>query len=161
MNLCFAEKKTKDAAYRSLTKRKNARMRDRFAATAFSERMIFVPHCLRNAALCKAPDAGSYYRCVACGACKIAALQKRADEHGYAGLYIVKGGRTIEKLMREHHPKAVLGVACYFEGAQGMEATEKAGMAVQFVPLTKDGCENTDCDLAEVLSVIDLTKLPR
>jgi hypothetical protein len=72
-------------------------------------------------------------------------------------LFILKGGRTIEKLIKELKPAAILGVACYFEGSQGMDLCDKENITVQFVPLTKDGCANTDIDLDEVLQVIAKT----
>jgi hypothetical protein len=155
--LCFGRKTTKEELYRRLTKKKNQEMEKRFSSAPFSERLVLVPHCLRNADKCKAKDCGSYYLCAGCGACKIDALQKKTGELHYKGLFILKGGRTIEKLIRELHPDAIIGVACYFEGSQGMDLCDKEKITVQFVPLTKDGCANTDIDLDEVLEVISKT----
>jgi hypothetical protein len=151
---CFQPKKNKEAFYRSVVEKKNRQNEERYAATAFNERVIFVPQCMRNVEKCTAKEAGSYYLCAECGGCKIAGLNKKARELGYKQLYILKGGRTVEKLLNEQQPKAVVGVACFFEGAMGMELCEKFKAIVQFVPLTKDGCVNTDLDLEHGLSVL-------
>jgi hypothetical protein len=68
----------------------------------------------------------------------------------------LKGGKTIEKLMVEHKPKAIIGVACFFEGVQGLKLGEKGGVAVQFVPLDKDGCAGTDVKLVAVYRVLEM-----
>jgi hypothetical protein len=121
-----------------------------FAATHYGERVVFVPHCMRNIDKCKAKEMGSHYICAECGACKISRISKKSKELGYKAIYILKGGKAVKKLTEELKPKAVLGVACYFEGVMGMRESEKHGLIVQFVPLTRDGCVDTDVDLDEV-----------
>ena len=132
-------------------------MEKRFLAVPFTDRLVLVPHCLRNTQKCKAEEHGSYYVCLECGGCKIGEISKKAKELNYKGIYILKGGRTIEKLLEKFSPKAVLGVACSFEGAQGFELIENKGKdtAVQFISLTKDGCSDTDVDLPEVLELLE------
>jgi len=49
-----------------------------------------------------------------------------------------------------------LGVACYFEGAQGIKICEKNRIPVYFYPLSKDGCENTDLELENLKKLIEL-----
>ena len=70
-------------------------------------------------------------------------------------MFILKGGRTVEKLIAELKPKAIIGVACFFEGAQGMELCERFSLPVQFIPLTKDGCVNTEINLDDIMPVIE------
>jgi hypothetical protein len=129
-------------------------MKADFSGIPFTERIIFVPHCLRNSKKCKAKDEGSYYICLECNACKIGPISKKAKELGYKGLFILKGGKAVHKLFSEVKPKAALAVACYFEGVQGMKEAKKNKIPVQFVPLTKDGCVDTDTDLQEVFKAI-------
>ena len=52
----------------------------------------------------------------------------------------------------------MLGIACYFEGAQGFEMLDgnENEIAVQFVPLTRDGCSNTDVEIEKVIKAIYL-----
>jgi len=155
MKLCKVLRKTKQAAYAAATAGANKAMEAKFRAVPMGKRIALVPHCLRNHEVCKAKDFGSYYICVECGKCKIADISKKCKHFAYQGLYILKGGRTIEKLIAEHNPGAIIGVACAFEGAQGMELCEKHKLTVQFVSLTKDGCVNTDVNLPEVFETLE------
>jgi hypothetical protein len=151
MLTCLRQYTNKQEKYRAFTEKNNRKMESRFAAVPFSERIVFVPHCLRNTSVCKAKEIGSYYVCARCGGCAIDVISKKAKELGYKGVFILKGGRSMEKIIAEHQPKAILGVACYFEGAQGFEQTVQSGAAIQFVSLTKDGCVNTEVQIDEVL----------
>ncbi len=155
MKLCKVLKKTRQAAYAAATTRRNKAMDAKYRAVPMDKRIALVPHCLRNHEVCKAKDHGSYYICIECGKCKIADISKKCKQLGYNGLYILKGGRTIEKLIAEQKPGAIIGVACSFEGAQGMELCEKHKLTVQFVPLTKDGCANTDVNLPEIFETLE------
>ncbi len=157
MKLCKISGKTNQERCKRITEKKNKAMEKLFLGVPFSRRIVLVPHCLRNAKKCTAKDFGSYFICLECGNCKIETISKRAKKLGYKGIYILKGGRTIEKLVEELEPGAVLAVACYFEGAQGFELLEnkaKDKIAVQFVPLSKDGCTDTDVNLPEVLELL-------
>ena len=155
MLLCLKNKKTPDELNRLIAAKKNRKMEKAFAATPYSQRVIFVPQCLRNIEKCKAKEVGSYYICAECGGCKVSDISKRSKSLGYKALYILKGGRTVENLIKELKPKAILGVACFFEGVQGMELSQKNNIVVQFVPLTKDGCVATDLDLEELFKTLE------
>jgi len=152
---CARPNKTSEALNKKIALKKNAKMAAAFAGVPFAERIVFVPHCMRNVAQCKAEEKGSYYLCKECNRCKIGTISAKCRELGYKGLYILKGGRTLEKLIGEMRPKAVIGVACYFEGVQGMELAEKGKLIVQFVPLTKDGCADTDVNLEDVFRLVE------
>jgi len=164
MKLCKINGKTNQERYKTITGKKNKEYLKGFLKVPFSESIVLVPHCLRNTGKCAAKDFGSYFICGECGACKISSISRKAKELGYKGIYVLKGGRTIEKLVEELRPEAVLAVACYFEGAQGFELIENKGknkIAVQFVPLSKDGCVDTDVNLSEVLEVLSKNKLSK
>jgi hypothetical protein len=155
MKLCKILKKTKQAAYAVATAHTNKAMETKYRSVPMNKRLALVPHCLRNHEVCKAKDFGSYYICVECGKCKIAGISKKCKHLGYQGLYILKGGRTVEKLIEEHKPEAIAAIACQFEGAQGVELCKKHKVTVQFIPLSKDGCVNTDVSLAEVFETLE------
>ena len=155
MKLCIFPKKTDEQKNRELTSKKNLRYAGQFASIPYSERAVLVPHCLRNIEKCKAKEMGSHYICVECGGCKIGQISKKSKELGYKAIYVLKGGKAVKKLTEEINPKAVLGVACHFEGVMGMEESEKHGLIVQFVPLTKDGCVDTDVNLEEVFKSLE------
>ena len=125
-----------------------------FAKTGFGERMVFAPHCMRNSAVCKAQEKDFYYICKDCGGCTIFKIKKLAEKLGYGGFYVLKGGRAILKLVKEQNPKAIVGISCYFEGEQGFKVMEETDIAVQFVPLTRDGCNDTDADFEEIAKLL-------
>jgi hypothetical protein len=155
MALCIHLNKTRENIKKIMVTGKNKKAAKKFFAVPFEKRMVFVPHCLRNTKSCKAKEIGGYYLCSECGACKIGEISKRSKELKYKAIYILKGGRVIDKLINELKPQAVLGIACYFEGAQGISQSEKYKVSVQFVPLTKDGCTDTDTDLGKVFKVLE------
>jgi uncharacterized protein len=155
MPICAYLDKTKDKINEIAVSRKNKKMAKSFFSVPFAERMIFVPHCLRKTKACKAKEAGAYYVCEECGGCKIGQISRKGKELNYKGVFILKGGKILDKLIRDLKPKAVLGVACFFEGVQGIKQSEKNKVSVQFVPLTKDGCADTDTDLGEVFKVLE------
>ena len=140
----FAEKKN----------REHARA---FAAVPFAERIVFVPQCLRATGRCRAEEKGAEYVCTRCGGCSVAAISRRAMELGYMGLKILKGGSAVARHVEKMKPKAVLGLACQYEGALGIFECERLGVAVQFVPLLRDGCADTDVELNEVIKVLEMS----
>jgi hypothetical protein len=112
---------------------------------------------MRNAAVCSAVEKDGYYICTECGGCKISDIVKLTRGSNYRNLYIVKGVRVIGEIVRKQKPEAIIGIACFFEGNQAFKMLEGENVAVQFVPLTKDGCAATDADLTEVEKVLKYT----
>jgi hypothetical protein len=157
MKVCKFPAKSKEHAYKSFTDKQNNLQAEKFALVPFNKRIVFAPHCMRNVAVCAAVDKGGYYICAECSGCKINAISKLVKQLNYKALYIAKGGRTIEKIVKEEKPEAVVGIACFFEGDQAFKMLKDAHIALQFVPLTKDGCTATDTDLAEVERVLKQT----
>jgi hypothetical protein len=150
MKICKKIKQSKEQIHKTFTQKRNNAFQKAFAKIPFEDRIVFVPHCLRKTQVCKAKEKGSFYTCVSCGGCKIAEIDKAAGELGYKKLYILKGGRSILKIIEEDKPKGILGAACFFEGYQAFKMLENFKIAVQFVNLTKDGCVDTDLDLTEI-----------
>ncbi|MCK9582447.1 MAG: DUF116 domain-containing protein [Endomicrobiales bacterium] len=144
----------KDTHFKNAVIKRNKKNKKNFILVKYSDRIILVPHCLRNYQVCIAKDNGSHYTCLECGKCKIKDISVEAKKLGYKGVYILKGGKATGKLIEELKPKAVLGIACFFEGMQGIELMEKFKLAVQFVELAKDGCVNTDVNLEKLLEKI-------
>ena len=155
MKLCKVLEKPAEELNKKIASRKNRAMEKVFSAVPFGERVVFVPHCMRNISKCKAKEMGSYYLCAECGACKIGPISKKAKGLGYKGLFVLKGGKAIRNLSRELKPGAIIGVACFFEGVQGIKEGEKNKVPVQFVALTKDGCVDTDVNLEDVYKTLE------
>jgi hypothetical protein len=157
MNVCKIPAKSKEHAYKTFTDKQNKFQTEKFALVSFNKRTVFAPHCMRNVSVCVAVDKGGYYICAQCGGCKINFISKLVKQLNYKALYVVKGGRSIEKIVTEEHSEAVVGIACFFEGHQAFKILKDKKIVVQFVPLTKDGCTATDTDLAEVERVLKQT----
>jgi hypothetical protein len=157
MKVCKFPAKSKEHAYKKFTDKQNKLQAEKFALVSFNKRIVFAPQCMRNISGCAAVDKGGYYICAECGECKINFISKLVKQLNYKALYVAKGGRTIEKIVKEEHPEAIVGIACFFEGDQAFKMLKDKHMPIQFVPLTKDGCTATDTDLAEVERVLKQT----
>jgi len=142
-------------ALTALILRKNRENAFRFLRTPYSERVVFLPQCLRATSACQAEERGSEYLCQGCGSCKIATIARRAKELGYMSVRILKGGSALAGLVAEIKPKAALGIACCIEGVWGLLACERAGVPAFCVPLLKAGCCDTDVDLDEVAGALE------
>jgi hypothetical protein len=154
MKLCRLSEKSKEQTYKTFAYKQNKLQAKKFAAIPFNKRIVFAPHCMRNTAACTAVEKDSYYICAECGSCKISKISKLIRELNYTALYVVKGGRTIEQIIKEQKPKAIVGIACFFEGDQALKMLKEENVTVQFIPLTEDGCAATDVDLTEVVRVL-------
>ncbi len=155
MKICKKFVKINQNNYLKFIDKRNAAQENKFKAVDFSERIVLLPHCMRSTGNCKAKDEGTYYTCVQCGACKIAQVSKLAKELGYKKVYIMKGGKAIQNILINEKIKAVVAVACHFEGAQGIKMTDKLNVITQFVPLLKDGCCDTDVDIEKVKQIME------
>lgn len=129
-----------------------------FAGTENKKRIVFLPHCLRNSKKCKAKEKGGVYLCVKCGACKIAEITKKAEELGYGAVYILKGGSILPRIMDSRKYPAALGVACNFEGLAGLKKCRELGIKSVCVPLSRDGCSDTDVSLDKLIKILKVKK---
>ncbi|MDR1511716.1 MAG: DUF116 domain-containing protein [Endomicrobium sp.] len=154
MKLCRFSQKSKECVCRIFANKQNKIQEGRFASVSFNKRLVFVPHCMRNTLICTAKEKGSYYICSGCSGCKISKINELVKKLNYKALYVLKGGRTIEKIIKEQKPKAIVGVACFSEGYQAFKILKDKNVAVQFVPLKKDGCTNTDIDMKEAEMIL-------
>ena len=154
MKLCKFPKKSKEQIYKAFTDKQNKSHQKKFASVPFDKRVVFAPHCMRNTSVCTAEEKDSHYICKECGKCKLKDISVLVKNLGYEGLYVLKGGRAIKKIITERKPKAMVGIACLFEGDQAFKILEDYDVAVQFVALTKDGCANTDADIEEIEKIL-------
>jgi geranylgeranyl diphosphate synthase type II len=130
--------------------------------TPAAQRVLLLPHCLRHAESCKATYDAHGLQCARCREdCAVNLLTARAKELGYLGVCVAPGGRLAVNFIREARPRAVVAVACakeLMEGVQGVQAMAgEAGAdapAIVVVPLSKDGCVNTEVDIARALATI-------
>lgn len=145
--------------YAAITSRKNKEQALPFASIPYSQRLVILPHCLRATESCAAKEKKAEYICAKCRSCKIAEITEKAEELGYLGVRVVKGGSTVSAVLDEVKPRAVVGVACNFEGALGVLECERKGITVQFVTLSRDGCADTDVEIKDVLQTLEYRSL--
>lgn len=104
MKLCIFPKKTDEQKNKGLTDKKNAEMAAAFAATPYGERIVFVPHCMRNIDKCKAKEMGSYYVCAECGACKIGQISRKSKNSVTKRYIYLKAGKRSKDSPKNSSP---------------------------------------------------------
>jgi len=127
----------------------------RYVRVPADERVLLIPHCLRDPERCKAPIDDEGYHCLKCGACIIAEITRNAEEKGIKW-YMVGGGSHAMRIIKNARPKAILGIACYDEAMMALAKTGEYGIPTQAVMLRKAGCVNTEVDLDDVLASFNL-----
>lgn len=133
------------------TEIRNKLTEPRFRRVPYNERILFLPHCLRNLEKCRAKYGEEGLVCEGCGGCKIAAMRKMAKELGYAGVFVAPGGSMVIKLIKKYKPKAVVGVACNDEINMAVDKLKEEGnIPAQAVLLLRSGCKDTDVNMDEV-----------
>ena len=123
-----------------------------FLETPVSRRAVFIPHCLRAVA-CPAhlhPEEG--LKCRSCGLCTIGYAKKMLEQTGYM-VFIVPGSSFIKRLVKEHRPKAIVGIGCLMEVKEGNSTAERYGLISMCVVTTKDGCVETTVNWDQVFEV--------
>jgi hypothetical protein len=141
---------------------------ERLAAVPPSERVLLLPHCLRDSQRCQADNTQHGLVCKGCSPdCTIHRLKREALEMGYSGVCIAPGGTLVLEFLAQRKPRGIVAVACHKELEMGLEAVTKMGQepdwkmpAAVIVPLSKDGCVDTEVDMERVLEVIHLQAEP-
>jgi hypothetical protein len=127
-----------------------------FKRVPFNERILFLPHCLRNSSKCKAHYTDEGLQCKACGACQLSELIALGKKFGYRRIFITPGGSMVAKLAKKYLPKAVVGIACNDEINMGLNKMRSFGIPAQAVLLLRDGCKDTAVNIEEALEKISL-----
>jgi hypothetical protein len=140
----------------------------RLAAVPPSERVLLLPHCLRDSQRCRADNTKHGLACKGCSPdCTIHRLRREALELGYSEVCVAPGGTLVLEFLAQRKPRGIVAVACYKELEMGLEAVTKMEQepdwempAAVIVPLSKDGCVDTEVDVERVLEVICLQAEP-
>jgi len=117
------------------------------------ERVVFIPHCLRDAKNCIAKVDEDGYHCAKCGKCSIAKITEMCEQHGMKW-YMCGGGSQVLNIIQRTRPKAILGIACYNEIQMAYDKL-KGRAPLQAVLLRKSGCVNTELDLNELAEALE------
>jgi len=131
------------------------------AGVPFERRVLLLPHCLRPSQDCPGKMTKKGLDCTGCTLvdCAIYQLRAIAAEAGYSGVCVAPGGRLAVRFLSEHQPSGVVAVACDKELEEGLEAIAEMEWAngepaVATVPLSQDGCVDTEVDIAVARGVI-------
>ena len=135
---------------------RNSLNESRFKQVPYNERMLLLPHCLRNAKECNAKYSDDGLDCLKCNKCKIPEIAKLAEKLGYKKIACVPGGSMVEKLVLKYKPKAIVGVACSAELNLGMDKMHEYNLPSQSVLLLKDGCKDTEASIPEIREKLEL-----
>jgi hypothetical protein len=141
-----------DEMLRVMVRPQNTLNKKRFMETPVFKRAIFIPQCLRATA-CPAhlhPESG--LKCRSCGICSIGHAKKTLENIGYK-VFIVPGSSFIKRLIKEHRPKAIVGIGCLMEVKEGNIMAERYGLVSMGVVSTKDGCVETTVNWDEVFEI--------
>jgi len=131
------------------------------AGIAPGERILLLPHCLRQSNTCRASYNHEGLQCVACNpGCAVNILRTAALEAGYKGICVAPGGHLALKYVQEKQPQAIVAVACekeLQEGVEGVKGLDHRIMmpVIVIIPLARDGCIDTEVDVQSALDVIN------
>lgn len=134
-----------------------------FADIKPSERILLMSHCLRPAQTCPAKYNKRGLICIddCKESCVIGRLRKMALDLSYKGVCIAPGGSLAIKYVKELQPEGIVAIACSKELEEGVEAVKQwAGNnkipVILSVPLTKDGCVDTEVNETIALHAIKI-----
>jgi len=141
----------------------------KLAAIAPADRILLLPHCLRPSETCP----GTYSRQgLVCPEdcsqpCAIRVMREAALKLGYKGVCVAPGGSMALRFVKQMNPKGIVAVACKKElelGIHGVESLAQKGEiqmpVIEVIPLSKDGCVDTEVDLERALETIKLMEEP-
>jgi len=122
------------------------------------KRVLLLPHCSRKYMdkRCQASFDASLpsYTCAHCSKdCLVNKADRLAKKKGY-DVYVVPGGSCILKILKENPYEGVIGVACGEEVKMGVAALDSMDVAVQVIPLIKNGCANTAFNMETLVKTL-------
>ena len=121
------------------------------------DRIVLIPHCLRDAENCIAPIDENGYHCQKCGACIISDITLAAEERGIKW-FMVGGGSHAIRIVKNARPRAVFGIACFDDAKLAVDKIGEYGIPTQTVLLSKAGCVNTEVEIDRVLVKLDISE---
>ena len=133
----------------------NAVWRDTVASIPYERRLMLLPQCLRDFENCPAEMDEFGLLCEECGRCSIGELQSLAEELGYVVL-VAEGSTVVTRLLDSGKVDAVVGVSCLNALEKSFPHMADGAVPGLAIPLTVDGCLNTETDVEHVREAIRL-----
>lgn len=137
--------------------------RHELETVAPADRVLLLPHCLRPSETCPGKYSKQGLMCPddCFIPCSIGVLQEAALKEGYKGVCTAPGGSMVLRFVERMAPQAIVAVACQKElelGVKGVKELTRSGKVsmpvITVVPLSKEGCVDTEVDVAEVIEII-------
>ena len=125
----------------------------RVVAVPITQRLLLLPHCLRNAKQCPAAYDAEGLHCRQCGACELGRLKSVAETLGYHVL-IAEGSPIVMQWILSGRISAILGVGCLRSLEKAFEKLQLAGIPALAVPLHASMCNDSTTDIDWVLEMI-------
>jgi hypothetical protein len=125
-----------------------------------SDRVLLISQCLRPSKICKGTFGEEGLKCVEdCSeACVVHQLRETALKLGYRGVCVAAGGSMALRYVKDHGPKGIVAVACPKELKEGVKGVKDmlgdSTPPIVIVPLTKEGCVDTEVDVDQAMSAI-------
>ncbi len=134
----------------------------KLSSTDPTERVLLLSHCLRPSESCPGKYTKQGLICPdSCEeTCVVGRLTRTALSLGYKGVCTAAGGRMAIRFVAENQPRGIVAVACFKELEEGVEAVQAMANegqevpAILVVPLSKDGCIDTEVNEEEAMSAI-------
>lgn len=133
--------------------------REQFAAVPMRDRLLLLPHCLRDSVKCAGVYDNTGLHCKECGSCVIVALKSEAEELGYR-VIVAEGTPTVVQHVLRGQAVGLLGVACLDSLEKAFDRVAKLGIPHAAVPLLRSGCANTAVEADVVRQVMTLSSEP-
>ncbi len=133
----------------------NAVWHETVASIPYQRRLLLLPQCLRAFGECPAELDEYGLLCESCGRCPIGELQTMAEDLGYVVL-VAEGSTVVSKLITGGKIDAVVGVSCLSALEKSFPHMADGAIPGLAIPLSADGCVNTQVDLDAVRSAIAL-----
>jgi len=121
---------------------------------SLEDKILLIPHCLRDAEKCIAPVDDEGYHCQRCGACIIADIVAKAEEVAIKW-FVVGGGSQAMNIVKTIRPSAVLGIACFDEAFDALTKFNEYRIPSIAILLSKAGCVNTEVDINLVVNQLN------
>ncbi len=118
---------------------------ERYSKVPAGERIVVIPHCLRDINCPAKTDPIAGILCVKCNKCGIGPFITKAEEHGVK-TYVVNGSSFVKRVVIHYQPKGVYGVACTRDLFEVEHAINSRGIPMVGNLLMRDGCVGTDVD---------------
>ena len=126
----------------------------RVVSVPISQRLLLLPHCLRNAKQCLATYDADGLHCRQCGACELALLKSTAEKLGYHVL-IAEGSPVVMQWILSGKTSAILGVGCLRSLEKAFEKLQLSGIPAVAIPLHTATCKDSTTDIEWVLEMIN------